>query len=325
MTIAVVIPFYQKTEGLLLHALQSVAGQTGCDRPQVVIVDDQSPVSARAEVARMPDIAAALDITLVEQPNAGPAAARNRGLDALGPTVTRVAFLDSDDAWTPRHLQHATQALDAGFDFYFSDLYQPGQTVSGFERAGRMQLDAHPPIGDDPVVRAYTGDMFDQIVRGNIIGTSTVVYALDRFRAQRFDEAFYSAGEDYLFWIACARAGARFAFSSEVEVHYGYGVNVYAGSGWGTPGHMRRIQNEMRYRKRLLGFDLDDRQRRFVNEKIAALRRDFAGDVVHRVTHRQKVPIDLLRAQFKLDPMTLFALPHHAGQLVAQQLKGARR
>jgi succinoglycan biosynthesis protein ExoW len=324
MTVAVVIPYFQKTEGLLANALRSIIDQKDCAPPVVVVVDDSSPLPAESEVAKLGGAAARLDIRVIRQPNAGPAAARNRGLDALGPDIARVAFLDSDDVWTESHLAHATLALDAGHEFFFADLYQPGQTVGGFARAGRIVPDRHPSIGSSAVLHSYAGDMFDQIVRGNVIGTSTVVYDFDRFRSQRFDEAFYSAGEDYLFWIALARGGARFAFSSEVEAHYGYGVNVYAGSGWGTPGYMRRIQNEMRYRKRLLDFDLTGQQRAFVLERVRALRVEFASDVVHRVLHRQKVDLDLLRTQLGLDALTLLALPYNAGQLVARQIKGSR-
>ena len=240
----------------------------------------------------------------------------------MGADVRRVAFLDSDDAWTDGHLANAMRALDDGNDFYFSDLYQPGQTVGGFARAGRIDVDAHPRIGTDGTLHRYVGDMFDQIISGNVIGTSTVVYDFDRFRAQRFDEAFFSAGEDYLFWIACARAGARFCFSSTIEVQYGYGVNVYAGSGWGTDGYLRRIQNEMRYRKRLLDFDLSPAQRRLIDGKIATLRYEFADDVVHRVSHRRPLPVPLLRDQWKLDPPTLMMLPINAGQIVAKRIRG---
>ncbi len=325
MSLAVVIPFYQKTAGLLARALRSIAEQRDCAAPRVVVVDDASPVRARDEIAAFKSAcaaAASLSIDVVEQPNAGPAAARNRGLDALGTDVSRVAFLDSDDAWTDRHLAHANTALDAGFDVYFADHYQAGQTVGSFARAGRIRPAEHAAIGGDPTLHAYAGDMFDQIVRGNVIGTSTVVYAFDRHRDQRFDEAFFSAGEDYLFWIAFARSGARFAFSSDVEAHYGFGVNVYAGSGWGTPGYAGRLQNEMRYRKRLLDLGLSADQRRYVRERIDALRAEFAGDLVHRVMHRQPLPIDLLRRQLRLDPGSLFAVPQHAGRLVADRIKG---
>ena len=320
MSLAVVIPFFQRSEGLLLRALQSVVAQTGVDDVRIVVVDDASPVSAKSEVARLGPSRFAIDV--IEQANGGPAAARNRGLASLDAGVRRVAFLDSDDAWTDDHLHHANQALDAGHDFYFADLYQPGQTVGGFARAGRIDVGAHPSIAGSDVLHAYVGDMFDQIISGNVIGTSTVVYDFERFRSKRFDEAFFSAGEDYLFWVACARAGARFCFSSKVEVQYGYGVNVYAGSGWGTEGYLARIQNEMRYRKRLLAFDLTAAQRKGVQGKIDTLRYEFADDVVHRVSHRKPVSTRLLRHQLRIDPKTLWMLPIHAGQIVADRIKG---
>jgi len=320
MSLAVVIPFFQRTEGLLGAALASILAQRDVEDVRIVVVDDASPVPAAAEVARLG--ATRFPIAVVVQPNAGPAAARNRGLDALGADVHRVAFLDSDDAWTDGHLANATRALDDGNDFYFSDLYQPGQTVGGFARAGRIDVDAHPRIGTDGTLHRYVGDMFDQIISGNIIGTSTVVYDFDRFRAQRFDEAFFSAGEDYLFWIACARAGARFCFSSSIEVQYGYGVNVYAGSGWGTDGYLRRIQNELRYRKRLYDFSLTRGQRRLIDEKIRTLRFEFADDIVHRLSHRKPLPMAVLRAQLFLDARTIVELPIHAGQIVAKRIRG---
>ena len=321
MSLAVVIPFFQRTEGLLVHALQSVMAQSGIEDIRVVVIDDASPIAARDEVARFGS--PRFPIEVIVQQNGGPAAARNRGLDSLALDVRRVAFLDSDDVWTERHLANAIEALDAGHDFYFSDLLQPGQTVGAFARAGRIASDAHPAIGSGDALHSYAGDMFDQIISGNVIGTSTVVYDFDRYRTQRFDEALFSAGEDYLFWIACARAGARFCFSSAVEAHYGYGVNVYAGSGWGTEGYLVRIQNEMRYRKRLLELGPTAAQRDLIHAKIRTLRIEFADDIVHRVTHSRPVPLDVLKAQFKLDPMTLTTLPIHAGQMVARRIKGS--
>ena len=320
MSIAIVIPFYQKQTGLLSNALRSVVGQTVRQSLRVVVVDDESPVSARDDIDAV-SLRDGVDVRLIRQPNGGPAAARNRALDELASDVTHVAFLDSDDAWSENHLEHAVEALAAGHDFYFSDHHQPGQTVGAFARAGRIDVGAHPPLDASANLHRYVGDMFDQIITGNVIGTSTVVYSFDRFRAQRFDEAFFSAGEDYLFWIACARAGARFCFSSEVEVRYGLGVNVYAGSGWGTEGYLRRIQNEMRYRKRLLQFDLSPSQRTFVDARITALRLEFADDVVHRLSHRKPVPTDILVSQAKLDAVTLMMLPIHAGQIVARRVK----
>ena len=69
--------------------------------------------------------------------------------------------------------------------------------------------------------------MFDQIIRGNPIGTSTVVYDFARHAAQRFKVEFTNAGEDYLFWMQLVRSGARIAFSSRSQAQYGKGVNIY--------------------------------------------------------------------------------------------------
>lgn len=321
MRIAVVIPFFQRESGPLERALRSIERQRDVADLSVIVVDDQSPSSAEAEVARLGP-SPRFPIAVVRQPNGGPAAARNRGLAAVPADTDYVAFLDSDDEWEAGHLANAVTALSAGHEFYFSDLFQLGQQVSGFARAGRITVANHPAIGDSAVLHSYVGDMFDQIITGNVIGTSTVVYDFRRFAASRFDEAFYSAGEDYLFWISCAHAGARFCFSSDVEARYGAGVNVYSGSGWGTDGFMRRVQNEMRYRKRLLQFELDPGQRRFVEDKIATLRFEFADDVVHRLSHRKPLRISLLREQWKLDPQTLMRLPINAGQIIAMRIKG---
>jgi hypothetical protein len=79
----------------------------------------------------------------------------------------------------------------------------------------------------------------------------------------------------------------------------------------------------MRYRKRLLDLDLTPAQRAFVDAKIRTLRIEFADDILHRLSHRNPPPLEVMRAQLKLDPMTLMTLPIHAGQIVAQRIKGA--
>ena len=324
MTIAVVIPYFQRSEGILASALASVFAQRDVEGVRVVVVDDASPVPAQRELALL-NAPTRFPVSVFAQQNAGPAAARNRGLDMLGEDVRLVAFLDSDDTWMPDHLRNATTALAQGHDFYFADFHQPGQIVSAFGRAARLAPAAHPRIAGFDTLHTYQGDMFAQITMGNVIGTSTVVYDFDRFRAQRFDEEFFSAGEDYLFWIACARAGARFCFSSDPEVQYGYGVNVYSGSGWGTEGNLLRVHYEMKYRKRVADrFELDETQRRYVTNQIAQLRIAFVRDVVHRLRHRKPVPLAVLGAQFRLDPATLFGLPITAARIALDALNSRR-
>jgi glycosyltransferase involved in cell wall biosynthesis len=102
--VSVVIPLYNKAESVLA-AVGSVLLQSYGDL-EVLVVDDGSTDSSVSLVAGIGD----RRIRLIAQANAGPGAARNRGLgEALGEYV---AFLDADDEWEPEFLQLAVDALD---------------------------------------------------------------------------------------------------------------------------------------------------------------------------------------------------------------------
>ena len=309
--ISVVIPYYQRAVGVLRRSLASVAAQKDSPGPiDLIVVDDASPAPAVDEVAAV-SFPTGITVRVVRQANGGPGAARNAGLSAALPASRFVAFLDSDDQWHEHHLARAAQALDCGYDVFFGDHYQLDQSVGAFARAGRIKPDEHSQL---PTARqglhAYTGDMFDQILIGNPIGTSTVVYDRLRFATLRFRAEFTNAGEDYLFWMELARAGARFAFSSAIEATYGRGINVYAGSGWGTEYFALRLHNEIKFRRTVKQlFHLAPAQDKHVTKSIHALRASFAADLLHRLTHRKAISRDLLRAHWKLDPLTYAHLP----------------
>ncbi len=94
--ISVVTPLYNK-ELSISRSLESVLAQT-LTNFEVVVVDDGSTDSSAARVRAFADPR----VRLVEQPNRGAAAARNRGLqEARAPYI---AFLDADDAWMPEFL-----------------------------------------------------------------------------------------------------------------------------------------------------------------------------------------------------------------------------
>src|ERR1043166_350329 len=161
--ITVVIPYYQKQQGILRRAVRSALEQESSAALDVLVVDDSSPVPAQLElkelVAEFP-----ARIRIIVQPNAGPAAARNRGLDSIAADTEYVAFLDSDDEWMAGHISNALFALAQDFDFYFADHYQLNQTVSGFERAKRVRPAEHASLSQDrPYLHRYQGDMFNQI------------------------------------------------------------------------------------------------------------------------------------------------------------------
>jgi glycosyltransferase involved in cell wall biosynthesis len=83
-------------ERYLAEALRSILAQTY--RPlEVLVVDDGSTDGTPAVIDGFGD-----QVRMLRQPNAGPAAARNRGLAAARGGL--VAFLDADDLWHPDKL-----------------------------------------------------------------------------------------------------------------------------------------------------------------------------------------------------------------------------
>lgn len=303
--IAVVIPYFQREQGILENALSSVFASEGLEEVCVIVVDDASPVSAKSELAQMGTTR--FPVKIIQQSNRGPGAARNTGLANLPDDVDYVAFLDSDDTWSSQHLQNALVALRAGYDVYFCDLIQLGADISGFQRAGRINPTKHSTIAGRTDLHAYQGDMFNQIITGNIIGTSTVMFDRRKFDGLRFRTDLISAGEDYLFWLELSDRGAHFAFGSTPSVVCGKGVNVYAGAGWGTEGYARRIVDELSYRKASLSlYQLNEPQRAFVDDAIRLLSEGFVADCLHRTARRKSIVWKLVFTMLKREPLTAF-------------------
>jgi glycosyltransferase involved in cell wall biosynthesis len=102
--VSVVIPLYNKADSIRA-AVTSALGQSFTDI-ELIVVNDGSTDGSTAALASVEDHR----LTLVAQENAGPGAARNRGLrEARGEYV---AFLDADDEWEPGYLQLAVSRLD---------------------------------------------------------------------------------------------------------------------------------------------------------------------------------------------------------------------
>jgi glycosyltransferase involved in cell wall biosynthesis len=102
-SVSVIVPVYNG-EAFLAEALESIRGQR-VPAAEVIVVDDGS-TDQTAQVAQRwgPP-----PVRYVHQANAGPAAARNRGLSlARGDLVT---FLDADDTWPADKLAWQAERL----------------------------------------------------------------------------------------------------------------------------------------------------------------------------------------------------------------------
>ena len=105
--VSVVLPCYVATDvhlSLLDETLSSVDAQS-CNDYEVIVVDDGSPLDVARLVASHPRT------FTVRQPNAGPAVARNTGIDVARGSA--FVFLDADDHLLPRGLETALAALEA--------------------------------------------------------------------------------------------------------------------------------------------------------------------------------------------------------------------
>ena len=131
-------PFFQREREILARALQSVFASQDIDQVEVIVVVDASPIPAIEEVEAIGSTC--FPVRLIEQANSGLGGARSTGLDQVSRDTAYVAFLDSDDEWSPLYLKIAITALWAGKGLYFFDHLQLGLETRAFGRANRISI-----------------------------------------------------------------------------------------------------------------------------------------------------------------------------------------
>jgi hypothetical protein len=102
--VSVVIPAWNAA-AFVGEAIESARAQTW-PHLEVIVVDDGSTDETPAALRRYDD---APDVRVIRQDNAGPAAARNRGVEAGRGEF--IAFLDADDLWRPTKVRKQLDAF----------------------------------------------------------------------------------------------------------------------------------------------------------------------------------------------------------------------
>lgn len=166
--ISIVIPLYQK-EKHIEGALSSVAvccEHAGVDY-EIVVVDDGSTDLSAAKVKAWQDAHPLHfgNLLLIQQPNAGAAAARNTGWKAASNEI--IFFLDADDLWHPWHVEEVL-----GLVADFPDAVMFGDAWSEITPQGTRKDHA---FGIGAEQRGYLPCFFEAMASGPMIAWSSSV------------------------------------------------------------------------------------------------------------------------------------------------------
>jgi GT2 family glycosyltransferase len=195
MRFSVVIAAYNAAN-TLEGAIRSVLAQTHQDF-EVIVVDDGSSDDTAAIAA---GFATDKRMRVYNQDNAGPSAARNRGI-ALA-QGEYVSMLDSDDLWLPNYLTEMGRALGENpkAGFAYTDAWALDEASGRFLQQTIATLRDHPP---DPM----SGEQFIvALLRNNFVHNSvTVPRAV--FEQVGGYNVNMSHSEDYELWLRIVISG----------------------------------------------------------------------------------------------------------------------
>lgn len=196
-SLSVVIPCYNASRWIDA-TLRSVLGQHWPGQLEVVVVDDGSKDDSAERVAMH-----AAPVRLVQQRNAGVAAARNHGIElAQGEWV---AFIDADDIWLPGKLAAQWATLQArpdaamsctGWHVWSSDEPEPDPEL--------VEQLAQAPQGD----ARWTGPngwVYPELLLSCEVWTSTVMVRRQLLRELGGFDTSLRIGEDYDLWLRASR------------------------------------------------------------------------------------------------------------------------
>src|SRR4249920_3578062 len=149
--VSIVLPAYNRAS-FLPAAIASIRDQQFTDW-ELIVVDDGSTDNTRETVAGAA-ASGAQQVRYFHQANAGPAAARNAGIDQARGRY--VAFYDSDDLWLPHHLAACVSALESMPDVGWA--YGACRMVDLDSGAEIQASSFHPPSGPHPFMALQTRD-----------------------------------------------------------------------------------------------------------------------------------------------------------------------
>ncbi|MBF0196735.1 MAG: glycosyltransferase family 2 protein [Planctomycetes bacterium] len=180
-TVSVVIPTYNRV-GRVQNAVESVLAQT-YSVAEIIVVDDGSSDQTMAALEKYQGL------TLLQQVNSGPSAARNLG--ARHAKGEWLAFLDSDDLWQKDKLAKQVAFSEAHPDIKW--LYTNEIWIRDGVRVNQCHHHAK-----------LSGWIYPECLKLCLVSPSSIMLKRDLFWAKGgFDEALWAA-EDYDLWLRIA-------------------------------------------------------------------------------------------------------------------------
>lgn len=325
---AVIVPYFQREPGILRKCVESVLAQEDAGDVRLIVVDDESPVPAAEELQGLyPDDPR---VQVIRQTNAGPGAARNKGLDTLPEGTEYVAFIDSDDWWEPDFLADAIAALNHDYDIFFANSKRHGFDEARFDwhaSTNRRLIPAdHQLIDGRRELYAFKGSFFDYaLVRSNIISTSALAYRYSRFPTLRFSTKLFN-GQDRLFKLHLSKQTDKVAFCPRILVNEGTGINIYDSAKWGNSKSLRLLANYIRLSKTILTeLSLNSEQQESVLHQLNDSRLSLTASVLHLLKSRQRIDWAILRRTVSEDPQILINFIPNLASIIWQRLRSSKK
>lgn len=208
--ISVIMPAYNAGR-FLEEAIRSVMDQTVTDW-ELLVLDDGSTDDTLVIAQRMAQLDDRIRVLPNEQ-NMGVACTRNRGFDLCRGEY--VALLDSDDVWYPQKLEtQLTLMRETNADLSYC-------AYAIVDAAGEK-------IRADYLVPETVA--FDDMLKQNVIGCSTVMLSANVKEKYRFETSFYH--EDYVLWLRLLQDGCKFAGCTQVMAAWRYVENSRSFNKW---------------------------------------------------------------------------------------------
>jgi glycosyltransferase involved in cell wall biosynthesis len=192
--VSIIIPACNSS-AYVAEAIRSAVDQD-YERKEIIVVDDGSTDSTPTILQSFGD-----SITVLRQANAGPGAARNRGLrHAKG---TFIAFLDADDCWAPGKLRLQLEYLNQHSDV--------GAVYSDWLRwypnpEGAFSVRHLPPLVRPPSIVAqdsgwiYTNLLFEcRLLTSTVLMRRSIMTSVGLFNEELL------RGQDYDYWLRLSR------------------------------------------------------------------------------------------------------------------------